>query len=272
MEQGEFFRPKRKREAERGGRFHGILKKTIRIAFQLLLVSFFLFVGHRTYVHLIGDPFFRVREVEIEGYRKISKETLVSLLNMDGMPNLFTLGLKRVTRRLESHPWIEAVTVSKVFPNKILIRVEERQPIAILQLEELYYIDTKGVIFSPVGEGGEYNYPFLTGLTRDVLEKEREEANRLITKALELLRAADEERVPPLEEISEVHMEKTFGVQCFTQTDGLEVRMGWDHFGEKLRRLSLIWSDLQKRGWSAASIDCSDLRKMVVRRTVKRTR
>jgi cell division septal protein FtsQ len=272
IREGEFFRPKGKREAEGEGRFHGILKKTIRIAFQLLLVSFFLFVGHRTYVHLTGNPFFRVREVEIEGYRKISKETLVSLLNMDGMPNLFTLRLKGVTRRLETHPWIEAVTATKVFPNKILIQVEERKPIAILQLEELYYIDTKGVIFSPVGERDEYNYPFLTGLTRAVLEKETVEANRLITKALELLRVAGEERVPPLEEISEVHMEKTFGVQCFTQAEGLEVRMGWDHFGEKVKRLSLIWSDLQKRGWSAASIDCSDSRRMVVKRIVKRTK
>ena len=178
--------------------------------------------------------------------------------------------LKDVAKRLESHPWIDHVKVRKVFPNKILIQVEERKPIAILQLEELYYIDPKGVIFSPVGDRDEYNYPFLTGLTREVLEKESAEAKHLITKALELLRIADKEKISPLEEISEIHMEKTFGIQCFTQTEGVEVRMGWDHFGEKLKRLSLIWSDLQKRGWSAASIDCSDLKRMVVKRITKR--
>jgi hypothetical protein len=42
--------------------------------------------------------------------------------------------------------------------------------------------------------------------------------------------------------------------------------MGWDHFEEKLKRLSLIWLDLQRRGFSAALIDCSDLKRMVVRR------
>jgi cell division septal protein FtsQ len=208
--------------------------------------------------------------VEIEGCRKISKDTLLSLINLEGMPNLFTVRLKEVSKQLESHPWIDRVKVRKVFPHKILIQVEERKPIAILQLEELYYIDPQGVIFSSVGEKDEYDYPFLTGLTREVLEKDPTEANRLITNALELLRIADQEKVPPLEEISEIHLEKAFGVDCFTQTEGLEVRMGWDHFGEKLKRLSLIWSDLHTRGWSAASIDCSDLKRMVVKKIKKR--
>jgi len=207
-----------------------------------------------------------VREVEIEGCREMTKETLLSLVKMDGLPNLFTVRLDEIAKRIESHPWIEQVRVRKVFPNKILIQVEERKPIAIIQLEELYYVDHKGVIFSPVGERDEYNYPFFTGLTRQVLEKDPVEAKRLIMKALELLRIASQERVSPLEEISEIHMEKTFGIRCFTKTEGVEVRMGWEQFGEKLKRLSLIWEDLQKRGTSATSIDCSDLKRMIVKK------
>jgi hypothetical protein len=61
-------------------------------------------------------------------------------------------------------------------------------------------------------------------------------------------------------------MEKNFGIMCFTKTEGVEVRMGWEHFGEKLRRLSIILSDLKKRGLSPVSIDCSDLKRMVVRK------
>jgi cell division protein FtsQ len=246
------------------------LKKAIRAAFQLLLLSFFLFVGHRVYALLLEDPFFQVREVKVEGCRKVPKETFLSLIRMEGMPNLFTVRLKEVAKRLESHPWVESVRARKVFPNKILIQVEERKPIAILQLEELYYIDSKGVIFSRVGDRDQYNYPFLTGLTRQVLEKESAEAKSLIMKALELLRIADQEKVSPLAEISEIKMEKTFGIQCFTQAEGVEVRMGWEDFREKLKRLSLIWSDLQEKGFSATSMDCSDLRRMVVKRVPKR--
>jgi hypothetical protein len=88
----------------------------------------------------------------------------------------------------------------------------------------------------------------------------------LITKALELLKIVEQEKLSPLKELSEIHMEKTFGIQCFTKAEGVEVRMGWDDFREKLNKLSLIWTDLRKRGCSAVFIDCSDLKRMVVKK------
>jgi len=262
---GKFLRPKARREEKGAEKFQRVVKKAIRVAFQLLLLSFFLFIGHWVYVHLLSDSYFRVREVEVEGGRKIPKETLLSLAVMEGMPNLFSVKLKEVVKRLESHPWIEQVRVRKVFPHKIVIQLQERRPMAILQLEELYYIDTQGEIFTPVGDRDEYNYPYVTGLTRRVFEKDPEEAKRLITKALEFLRIVSQAKVPPLGEISEVHMEKAFGIQCFTKAEGVEVKMGWEDFEEKLKRLPLIWSDLRKRGFSAVSIDCSDVTRMVVK-------
>ena len=266
IQEGKFFRPRKKREEKGGERFQRILKKAVRVAFQLLLLALFFFIGYRVYARLLEDPLFRVREVEVEGSRKVPRETILSLIELEGMPNLFTLRLREVAKRLELNPWIEQVKVRKVFPNKIWIQIEERKPIAILQLEELYYIDTKGVIFSPVGDRDKYNYPFLTGLTRQALEKDPVEAKHLIMKALEFLRIVNKEKVFSPEEISEIHMEKVFGIQYFTKTEGVEVRMGWEHFGEKLRRLSIIWSDLRKRGLSVVSIDCSDLKRMVVKK------
>jgi cell division protein FtsQ len=262
---GKFLRPRARRQEKGAEKFQGIVKRAIRVAFQLLLLSFFLFIGHWAYIHLLSDSYFRLREVEVEGGRKIPKETLLSLTVTEGMPNLFSVKLKEVVKRLESHPWIERVRVRKVFPHKIVIQVEERKPMAIIQLEELYYIDTRGEIFTPVGDRDEYNYPYVTGLTRRFLEKDPVEAKRLISKALELLRIVSQEKVPPLREISEIHMEKAFGIQYFTKAEGVEVKMGWEDFEEKLKRLPLIWSDLTKRGFSAVSIDCSDLTRMVVK-------
>jgi cell division septal protein FtsQ len=262
---GKFLRPKVRREERGGEKFSRILKKILRWTLQLLLLSLFLFIGHWIYVHLLGDPYFRVREVEVEGAQKIPKETVLSLALVEGMPNLFSVKLKEVVKRLEPHPWIERVQVKKIFPNKILIQVVEKRPMAIVQLGELYYIDTKGEIFSPVGEREEYNYPYLTGLTRQLLEKDPVEAKRLINKALEVLRIIHEEKISPLEEISEIHMDKAFGIHCFTKAEGVEVRLGWEEFGEKLKRLSLIWSDLRKKGCPAVSIDCSDLKRVVVK-------
>ena len=82
-----------------------------------------------------------------------------------------------------------------------------------------------------------------------------------------LLKMIEREKIPPLEEVSEIHMSRSFGIDCYTQANGLEVKMGKDSFGEKLRRLSIAWSDLRKRGLSTMSIDCSDLDKIVVKKS-----
>jgi cell division protein FtsQ len=272
MSQKKFFRPERQREEKGGERFQEVLRRTIRAASYILFLILLSFAGHQLYARLLEDPFFEAKKVEIEGCRRIPEKTILSLAGIEGAPNLFTLSLKEVTGRVEAHPWVEIVRVRKIFPDRVRIQIEERRPMAILQLDEPYYIDSKGVIFSKVGDRDGYDFPFLTGLNRGAFDKDPAAAKHLINKALELLRIVDQKKIPPMEEISEVRMEKAFGIRCFTQAEGVEVRMGWDSFGEKLRRLSLVWSDLQKRGVAAESIDCSDLKRMVVKKISSQTK
>jgi len=266
VERERFFRPEKKTEGPGGEKYRKVLKKAIQVSSALLIISFLVFFSHQAYTQLLANPSFRVRDIQVRGCGKIAKESLLSLASIEGMPNLFTVRVKDIGKRLESHPWIEGVGVRKVFPNRIMIEVQERKPIAIIQLEDLYYIDAKGVIFARVGDGDRYNYPIVTGLNREALDREPEETKQSITKAMELLLMAEKERVDPLEDISEIHLEKIFGIQCFTKAGGVRVDMGWDDFGEKLKRVSTVWADLQKRKISAVSIDCRDPNRVVVKK------
>ncbi len=266
-----FYRPEKKGDERIGKRFQEILKQAIRVALHVLALVILFSAGHQLYVRLLEDSFYQVREVEIQGCRKVPEQVILSLAKIEGMPNLFTLPLKEIAERIEVHPWIEHVRIRKIFPNKVLIHIEERKPMAILQLGELFYIDSKGVIFSRVGDQDGYDFPFLTGLNRQAFDQEPAVAKHLIAKALECLKIVERNKASPLTGVSEIRMEKTFGIHCFTQTGGVEIRMGWDQYEEKLRRLSFIWSDLQKRGISAGSIDCSDLRRMVVKKISHRS-
>jgi len=261
-----FYRPEKKKQEKGLEKFQRLLRRSIRVAFYFLFFILFFFAGYQVYVRLLEESSFRMRNVEVKGCLKIPEKTILSLAAIEGMPNLFTLPLREIARRVEVHPWVDYVRVRKIFPDRVLIHIEERKPMAILQLEEPFYIDSQGVIFSRVGDRDEYNFPFLTGLSRQAFDKDPAGANLMIMSALEFLKIAEQEKISHLVGISEVRMEKTFGLQCFTQTEGVEVRIGWDHFREKLRRLSLVWSDLEKRGLSAGSIDCSDLKRMVVKK------
>lgn len=274
MSEEKFYRPDRIRRGDyrTNEAFQKLLWKMVRITGSLLLLLCLCFAGYQGYVYLLEDSFFQVKEVEVRGCKKIPEKTILSLAKIEGMPNLFTLSLKGIAHRVASHPWIDHVTLRKVFPNRVLIQVEERKPIAILQLDEPYYIDSKGVIFSQVGDRDEYNFPILTGLHKQILDQHPNQAEPLLVKAIEFLKLVQQEPLSPLEEISEIRMGRTFGIQCFTMAEGVEVKMGWDQFEEKLWKLSIIWSDLQKRGITPHSIDCSDLKRMVVKRISHKSR
>lgn len=264
--EGRFLRPRVRWRIRGGEKFHGVVKRMIRIAFQLLLVSFLLLAVHWVYVTLLEAPYFQIKEVEVIGAQKIPKEMFLSLPVVEGMPNIFSIKLKEVVKPFESHPWVEQVKARKIFPNKIMIQIEEKKPMAIIQLEELFYIDSQGEIFAPVGDRDEFDYPYLTGLTREALENDPTETSRLIQKAIELLTIVNQKENFIFKEISEIHMDKNFGIRWFTREEGVEIKMGWEDFGDKIRRLSLVWSDLRNRGWEAASIDCRELNRMVVKK------
>src|SRR4030042_2573752 len=187
IERERFFRPEKKTEGPGGEKYRKVLKKAIQVSSALLIFSFLVFFSHQAYTQLLANPSFRVRDIQVRGCGKIAKESLLSLASIEGMPNLFTVRVKDIGKRLESHPWIEGVGVRKVFPNRIMIEVQERKPIAIIQLEDLYYIDAKGVIFARVGDRDRYTYPIVTGLNRGALDREPEETKQSITKAMELL-------------------------------------------------------------------------------------
>ncbi|MCX8117194.1 MAG: FtsQ-type POTRA domain-containing protein [Desulfobacterota bacterium] len=274
MDGEQFYRPEANKRGTDpiGERFLRILKKTLHFTLLLLGVHALFFAGYQTYAYLMKDSWFRVRAVEVRGCRTISEQTVVSLARLEGNANLFRLRLKEMAQRIEAHPWVEGVRVKKIFPDRLSIDIEERRPVAILQLEEPYYIDAKGVIFSRASDRDQYDYPFLTGLNRQDLEKEPDRSKFLIAKALDCLMAVDRVKALPFGKISEVRMEKDLGISCVTAVEGVEVRVGWDHYEEKLRRGALIWEDLKQRGIGARAIDCRDLRRMVAKKVTQPSR
>src|SRR4030042_6053446 len=99
---GRFLRPRGRQEDKGGEKFQAILKKGVWVSFCVLLLSFLLFIGHQTYVYILEDPYFQVREIEVEGHQSIKKETLLSLTPMDEMSNIFTVSLKGGAKALRS--------------------------------------------------------------------------------------------------------------------------------------------------------------------------
>jgi cell division protein FtsQ len=97
-------------------------------------------------VAIYQSSLFAVTDVEVIGNETLSVERVIEVASVPPDTTLLRFGGSGVKERLESDPWIAGATVTRDFPDTMRIRIEERSPVA--------YVDLGGETFWAVDEGG----------------------------------------------------------------------------------------------------------------------
>ncbi len=127
-------------------RFFRLLKLT-------LLSVTLLFSGYGTYKFLIYSPYFEIKEIRIAGNRDINSKDILSLLNIKKGENIFKVKLNHAIRELRRLNQIKDIDIHRDFPDKIVINITERIPIAELDVgynvhsDRVQLIDKEGTVF-----------------------------------------------------------------------------------------------------------------------------
>jgi cell division protein FtsQ len=206
--------------------------------------------------------FLRLKEITIEGNNRISRSEVLAVAGLGHETNILSVDIGRVNRRLTGHPWIEQSTVKRLLPDGICIVIRERNPLALVRLDRLYYLDEKGKIFDQAKASDETAYPVLTGLCREDLEKREEKACRLLQAALHLLELTRDVKILPYRSISQIHLDQAIGLLVYTKDRGVEFHLGFNDFEGKLQRLSQIWRMIQSP--EPSRIDCTIPSRIIV--------
>jgi len=154
-------------------------RRFFRVLRLSLLLVILLFSGYEIYNFLIHSPYFRIEEIKIEGNQDIDRKDILSLLEIKKGENIFRVKLKRATRGLRSLKEIKEIDIHRDFPDKIVIKITERVPIAELdggdngRSNKVELIDKEGITFL----GKARNMPKILG-AKDSL-KRREVADFL---------------------------------------------------------------------------------------------
>jgi cell division protein FtsQ len=75
--------------------------------------------------------FFRVRNVEISGYRYLQPDDVLKRLRLDTTTSVWT-DLGDLEHRVETHPQVKSATVDRDLPGTLVVRVTENSPIAFV--------------------------------------------------------------------------------------------------------------------------------------------
>lgn len=127
------------------------------------------------------SPIFNIQNIEVTNNKQLSPETIISLSELSVGQNIFKFWKNDVENKIKSNAYIESVELKRVFPNKLQINIQEREPkFSVPVLGEYAYINTQGYILEITQN--QLNLPIITGISTK--EEEIKLGNRLNNKDL----------------------------------------------------------------------------------------
>lgn len=109
-----------------------------RISYGILLVSITLWF----YRYNEKNNLFELKNIDISGNNYISIEEIMDSIILNTEASLFSLNIQKIKNNLEKNPFIKTVYIGREIPDKLIIKIIERTPIAlIIQEENIFFID-----------------------------------------------------------------------------------------------------------------------------------
>src|SRR4029450_489056 len=101
-------------------------------------------------------PYFAVRDVVIHHRGRLPAADLRTALGISVGESIWDIDAQAAEARLRARPWVRSASVRRELPDRVVVRVREYRPTAILVVGDaqpaLYYVASNGRIFASVGD------------------------------------------------------------------------------------------------------------------------
>ena len=131
------------------------------------LIALLLLILFSTYNIQFNSNFFSkfyIQKIAIENNKITKEENINNKLSFLKQSNIFLLDKKKIERKLKEIQFIDSFQIKKVYPNKIIIKITEKKPIAIIQHnKEKKYFTTQGDLIDFIDLRKFEELPFVFG-------------------------------------------------------------------------------------------------------------
>jgi cell division septal protein FtsQ len=110
-----------------------------------------------------NSPLFTVSVIAVEGTARIDKNEVVRLSGIKTGMRIMDIRPAFAARAIAKNLWVKHARVTRRFPNRVIINVQERTPVALLSAGNVYYTDEDGNLM-PLFAGTYSNLPLITGV------------------------------------------------------------------------------------------------------------
>ena len=209
--------------------------------------------------HLLRSPKFAIGIKEIQGLRHLSEsQVLLKLKEIEEQNrNLFALDLDGLRQSVELLPWVKTATVRRVWPDRLMIQVTERVPIAFARIDNsTQLVDEDCVLLESKSEGlPDFDFPVLMGLESGFDPELLARNGKRIELYRRLIRDLDENGAGLSRDLSEVHLQDAGSASIVLNDDTVLVHIGADHLQERFRRYLAMSRELKEKYRLLESVD-----------------
>lgn len=241
--------------------------RTLAIGFGVTFCTFFCFfllwcIGNWGLRRLVYEnPAFAITEVDARTDGVIVPDQIRRWAAVKTGENLMALDLVRVKRDLELVPLVQSVSVERVLPHTLRIRVTEREPVAQVNLPRarqgggldvaVVHLDVEGYVMppldprlrsTPLGQLEEL-LPVVTGVNPMELQPGKRIESAQVQSALELVQKFQESSMATVVELKRVDVTSP-EVLIATTSQGSEITFGTQEIDQQLLR----WRDIYEQG------------------------
>jgi cell division protein FtsQ len=154
---------------------------------------------------------FPYRTLRIVGAQRATEAEVRHLADLPMGVQLARLDLDRAAAGVRRHPWVLRADASRRFPDAVVIEIEERVAVAVLDVDgERFLVDTEGLPFVRASTR-DLDLPWITGIGGKLAGVDAHVGQRAVTEALTLLADAGPRGRIATAAVSEVHFDAASG-------------------------------------------------------------
>jgi len=233
------------------------LRKALR-RLSLIAVGMAVCTGVSLYLlhrYVVNDPKFmlshhRGEALTVNGLRYGSMAKVNRIFAEDLDHSVFSVPLEERRRRLLAIDWVEDAAVSRVWPDRLAVRITERRPVAFVQVQSsVMLIDGEGMLLEPPPQA-QFNFPVLRGVRAEDPPARRMEAVRALLDVEDGLGLH-------MKEVSEVNAIDPGNIRVVAQVDGrvVDLMLGEDNLGVRYKNFLDHFGEIRKRSPEVKSFD-----------------
>lgn len=225
-------------------------KKKISYSFRLFFLFLVLVFACIAFMH---SSYFAITAVKVEGTKYLTVRQVLELCEIEKGTNIFSLNYKNLTKQLRTNCWVENVEIKRRLPDKVIIRIKEREPLATLIINQKFInVDKQGVALSN-DVFCQDNLPLITGITYQgkIAPGKQITGNNLV----QVLNSCSLLGEGILSKISEINLQQKDNLLIY-MIDGLEIRLGgYSDLEKKMKILIPLLQDSQVKNSSIEYVD-----------------